>query len=245
MRHFEMYFLMFFSLSVAGWMMEVGCKLIEFRRFINRGFLIGPYCPIYGAGAVLVCLLLGDDPESPLRTFIGAMLICGTLEYATGWLMEKLFSARWWDYSDRKFNINGRVCANTLIAFGTLSLLCIYIIKPALFSLFAHIPHTTMHIICLSLFTLLASDIAVSAGLLSRITRSAALTQADSTERLTQAVREELSRNRLFRRALCAFPHVRLYNRKLLTQLRETHVKLAAETNRIRETIRDGKDGLK
>lgn len=89
--------------------MEVVCKLIQFRRFINRGFLIGPYCPIYGFGSVLIGLLLSRYAGEPLVVFILAMVVCGTLEYVTSYLMEKLFHARWWDYSDKRFNLNGRI----------------------------------------------------------------------------------------------------------------------------------------
>ena len=114
------YFLLFFFCSMLGWLMEVTCKLFQFHRFINRGFLIGPYCPIYGFGAVFVTLLLSGFSDHPIAVFLLAMLVCGTLEYVTSYVMEKLFHARWWDYSQRKFNLNGRVCANTLIPFGLL-----------------------------------------------------------------------------------------------------------------------------
>ena len=106
---------------MLGWLMEVTCKLFQFHRFINRGFLIGPYCPIYGFGAVFVTLLLSGFSDHPVAVFLLAMLVCGTLEYVTSYVMEKLFHARWWDYSQRKFNLNGRVCANTLIPFGLLT----------------------------------------------------------------------------------------------------------------------------
>ena len=118
----EYYFLLFFVSAVLGWTMEVACKLVEFRRFINRGFLLGPYCPIYGFGAVLVTLLLSRYADSVAAVFVLAMVVCGTLEYLTSYMMEKLFHARWWDYSQKKFNLNGRVCADTLIPFGLLGL---------------------------------------------------------------------------------------------------------------------------
>ena len=95
----EHYILFFFISSMLGWLMEVCCKLWQFHRFINRGFLIGPYCPIYGFGAVLVTALLSPYAGSPAAVFVLAMVVCGTLEYLTSYLMEKLFHARWWDYS--------------------------------------------------------------------------------------------------------------------------------------------------
>ena len=93
----ESYLLLFFTCAVLGWVMEVVCKLIQFGRFINRGFLIGPYCPIYGTGAVAVTLLLSPYEDSPLLVFVMAMVVCGAIEYLTSYLMETLFHARWWD----------------------------------------------------------------------------------------------------------------------------------------------------
>ena len=136
----ECYILLFFTGAFLGWVMEVVCKLIQFGRFINRGFLIGPYCPIYGFGAVLVTALLTPFSESPLAVFVLAMAVCGTLEYLTSYVMEKLFHARWWDYSHRRFNLNGRVCAGTLIPFGLLGLGMVYVARPVLFGLFARLP---------------------------------------------------------------------------------------------------------
>ena len=90
----EYYFLLFFIASTLGWCMEVTCKLIQFHRFINRGFMIGPYCPIYGFGAAGVTMLLSRFTEDPFAVFGLAILICGTLEYVVSVMMEKLFHAR-------------------------------------------------------------------------------------------------------------------------------------------------------
>ena len=84
----ECYILLFFTGAFLGWVMEVVCKLIQFGRFINRGFLIGPYCPIYGFGAVLVTALLSPFSASPPAVFVLAMAVCGTLEYLTSYAME-------------------------------------------------------------------------------------------------------------------------------------------------------------
>ena len=119
----ELYFLLFITYSVIGWTMEVVGKLIELKRFVNRGFLIGPCCSIYGFGGILITLLLQYFTANPVVLFFMAILVCGVLEYLTSYFMEKLFNARWWDYSQRKYNINGRVCLNTIIPFGILGCL--------------------------------------------------------------------------------------------------------------------------
>ena len=188
----ENYILLFFVTAMLGWVMEVVCKLIQFHRFINRGFLIGPYCPIYGFGSVLITLLLSRYAESPVVVFLMGMIICGTLEYLTSYLMEKLFHARWWDYSQKRFNLNGRVCANTLIPFGLLGLGIIYGVKPFLFGLFAMIPQTAMDILCSALTAIILTDAVISTTVLGKIRHTAELTGGDDTETITRAASRAL-----------------------------------------------------
>lgn len=96
----------FMIYSVVGWIYETTLCSITDRHFVNRGFLNGPYCPIYGSGALLDVLILGRI-ENPFLLFILGVLVTCSLEYLTSYVMEKLFKARWWDYSDKKFNIGG------------------------------------------------------------------------------------------------------------------------------------------
>ena len=90
----RVYFLLFLTYSFAGWCMEVIGKLIQYKRFINRGFLVGPYCPIYGTGAILITFLLKKYVSDPFALFVMAILVCGTLEYLTSYFMEKIYHAR-------------------------------------------------------------------------------------------------------------------------------------------------------
>ena len=124
----------FMLYSTSGWVYEtIFCSVTE-RRFINRGFLNGPYCPIYGCGALFDILLLGKI-QNPLLLFaLGGIITC-TLEYLTSLGMEKLFHARWWDYSERKFNIGGRVCLLGAVVFGAFSVLLIKFMHPAVIRL--------------------------------------------------------------------------------------------------------------
>ena len=126
---------------------EVVGKLIEKKKFINRGFLIGPYCPIYGTGAILITFLLKKYVPDPFALFVMAILVCGTLEYLTSYVMEKIYHARWWDYSQRKFNINGRVCLNTIIPFGLLGMFIMYVSNPFLIGKIEALPELELNII--------------------------------------------------------------------------------------------------
>lgn len=239
----ECYILLFFTGAFLGWVMEVVCKLIQFGRFINRGFLIGPYCPIYGFGAVLVTALLTPFSASPPAVFALAMAVCGTLEYLTSYAMEKLFHARWWDYSHRRFNLNGRVCAGTLIPFGLMGLGMVYVARPVLFGLYLRLPQAWMDGLCLGLCALLLGDTVLSATILGKIRKTAEHCEGDSTEALTQSVREALIRQgMLARRALRAFPYARLYNRRLLADIRARRAQLSRDLKARRQAFRDDLD---
>ena len=145
-------FLLFIFYSFLGWLMEVTCKLIQYKRFINRGFLMGPICPIYGHGAIIMLILLKDFASNPFILFVMSMLVCTTLEYLTSYFMEKLFSARWWDYSNKKFNINGRICLETLIPFGILGVIIMYVTNPWLLNIYEKIPAIYLHVITCKIF---------------------------------------------------------------------------------------------
>ena len=196
----ELYFLLFISYAFLGWCMEVICKLIQYKRFINRGFLIGPYCPIYGWGALLITILLQKYNNDPLTLFILAMVICSILEYVTSYFMEKIFKARWWDYSTKKFNLNGRICLNTMIPFGLLGLLMIYVINPFLFNLYGSFNKEVLYTITIIIAT-------ISLVILTSVREDNKLLEKDNTEEMSKKVIERIkSHNILSRRLLAAFP---------------------------------------
>ncbi len=124
-------FLWFVIYSVIGWAWEVFLYIVEDHVLVNRGFLNGPYCPIYGAGAILVLLTLGKIQEPVSLFFLSAVFAC-TLEYLTSWGMEKIFHARWWDYSERPLNLNGRICMAGAVVFGSMSVLMLKVVQPFL-----------------------------------------------------------------------------------------------------------------
>ena len=136
----------FMIYSVVGWIYETTLCSITDRHFVNRGFLNGPYCPIYGSGALLDVLILGRI-ENPFLLFILGVLVTCSLEYLTSYVMEKLFKARWWDYSDKKFNIGGRVCLLGAVVFGLFSVVLIKLLHPAVRSLADKLPVLVLYII--------------------------------------------------------------------------------------------------
>ena len=180
----EKYYLWFMAYSILGWVYESTICSIGEKKFINRGFLNGPYCPIYGAGAILDILILGKISDPFLLFFLG-MTVTSSLEYITSYLMEKLFHARWWDYSDRKFNINGRVCLLGAIVFGTFSVLLIKFIHPCLMSITDMLSSIWQHLLTGCSFAVFMIDIIVTlsgfAGFDSKLKEiSIALEQANN-----------------------------------------------------------------
>lgn len=128
MNFFEM-FLWFLIFSFIGWLWEVILYYQALHKFVNRGFLNGPYCPIYGVGGLLFILTTNQIPDPFLRGLAGGAIAC-ILEYITSYALEVLFHARWWDYSNRPFNLNGRICLYGFLLFGAAAVGMPYIIQP-------------------------------------------------------------------------------------------------------------------
>lgn len=127
----EKIFLWLMIYSFFGWIYESILCSITSGSLVNRGFLNGPVCPVYGFGALVVILAFWREPDIRVwNLFFSSMVLTCTLEYLTSWAMEKLFHARWWDYSQYRFNINGRVCLLGAVAFGAFSVLLIKVVHP-------------------------------------------------------------------------------------------------------------------
>lgn len=190
------YILIFFTYSIAGWCMEV-LKIFlnpKYKKFINRGFLIGPYLPIYGCGVVGITFFLGKYNNDLPALFFLSIVVCGILEYITSFIMEKLFNARWWDYSTRKFNINGRVCLETLVPFGIGGTLILHWINPFIVNLYNKIPTTPKAIITYSLVGIMLIDTIVSFTIISKFKLTANevdLSEADDTENISKYVKKK------------------------------------------------------
>ena len=128
---FRMTFLIFIIFSFVGWGSEVLYVGIFFEhRFVNRGFLHGPICPIYGFGGLSILLLPQPLYSTWIPLFFASMIFGTVVEYISSWILEKLFHTRWWDYSHYKFNLKGRVCLLNSLLFGVLGLVIIHFIQP-------------------------------------------------------------------------------------------------------------------
>ena len=204
------YILLFFIYSFLGWIMEVIQGFIFNKKFVNRGFLIGPCCSIYGYGVLLITLCLSHLKPYPISLFFLCILICVNLEYLTSYFMEKLFHARWWDYSKDKININGRVCLRTLTAFGLLGLLIIYILNPFFLNLLGKINNNLLISLSIVLSFIYIIDNIISLNVVKNI-KITANSIRDNTEEITEKVKEILlKQSMLTRRLIKAFPNIKI-----------------------------------
>ena len=189
-----------------GWCMEMMVCYYASKKWVNRGFLIGPICPIYGYGCLIITVLLKRYLDDPIVLFVMAVVLCCILEYFTSYLMEKLFKARWWDYSDRKFNLNGRICLENAILFGVLGLLLSYVINPFVVKMLGFIPTMVFNIFAIFLLVVFLVDNIISLKIISGFTKVAKTIRKDSTEEITKKVKEILvKQGYLYKRLVSAF----------------------------------------
>ncbi|WP_191997303.1 MULTISPECIES: putative ABC transporter permease [Bifidobacterium] len=164
-QYLERLFLWAVFYSFLGWVYESILVSVQERRPVNRGFLNGPLCPIYGAGAALAIVVLTplkDVPAAPAVMFMLGALGASVLEYVTSWAMERIFHARWWDYSHFRFNINGRVCLIGAIVFGVFGIIIVDVTQPWVEHWTDMIPTTAFHILVSVLFVACLSDFIVT-----------------------------------------------------------------------------------
>lgn len=160
MSVFEMYFYFWFW-SIFGWILEVVDRTLETGGFENRGFMNGPYCPIYGVGVIGIYTLLSPI-ENPMLVFILSSLMCTVFELAVGLLLQALFHAKWWDYSDMKFNFMGYVCLRNSLFWGVACLIVIKIAQPAVAAGVSHIPFAVGNIAAVFMTILFIYDLVES-----------------------------------------------------------------------------------
>lgn len=153
---------MFFVYAVLGWCAEVAFAAVNSGRFVNRGFLNGPWCPIYGFGVVIVVLVLTPVEENTALLFAGAVVLTSALEWITGCVLEKAFHARWWDYSGLPFNIGGYVCLKFSLMWGLACVLVMRVLHPTVMFLISLVPDTALAVLNAVSACAMAADLTVT-----------------------------------------------------------------------------------
>ena len=207
------WFILFILYSFIGYICEViNVSIIEKRFAWNRGFLIGPYLPIYGVGCLIMVLFLSRYEDDILVLFIMSGFFGGVLEYFTSLIMEKIFKLRWWDYSDRKFNINGRVCLFNIFLFGVGGVIVVKFLQSILSYVVYLIPNQVTIGLGIFLFLVFLLDVIESFYITARLKINFnRYLNKDATNKIKEEVAKTLRMNIAFTsRLLKAFPNFSL-----------------------------------
>ena len=154
------YFLIY---SCLGWCLEVVYAAVTTGKLVNRGFLNGPVCPIYGFGMVIVLYALTPLVDNTLLLYLGGVILPSALELVGGWALYKLYRTRWWDYSDYPFNIGGYICLEFCLLWGVGTLVVMRIVHPIIAGLVAMVPTLVGVILMCILYAVYATDVVATA----------------------------------------------------------------------------------
>lgn len=153
---------LFFAFSAVGWLWEVALHLVLEGELVNRGTMLGPWLPIYGAGGVLAVLLLRRFADRPVLTFALGTALCTAVEYGTGKYLLAVYGQRWWDYSQYPLNIDGLISPLTSLLFGLGCCAAVYTAAPLLLRAFHRVSHARLRTVCVLLMALFVLDFGVS-----------------------------------------------------------------------------------
>lgn len=229
----SIYFILlyFFVYGFLGWCTEVGFAAFKTHHFVNRGFLNGPICPIYGVGVTAVITVLTPYKSDIIVLYILSVVLVTVLEGVTGWAMDKIFHNKWWDYSDMPLNIGGYVCLLFSIVWGFACLFIIYFIQPLVHDLLAFIPTIVGIILIIILGITLIADLYVTASTIFKFNRRLAAMEKIAAE--MHEISEQIGQE-IFEKTIRA-----------MDRQEASKEKLASATDEFKEKMQDTASGLK
>ena len=229
----SIYFILlyFFVYGFLGWCTEVGFAAFKTHHFVNRGFLNGPICPIYGVGVTAVITVLTPYKSDIIVLYILSVVLVTVLEGVTGWAMDKIFHNKWWDYSDMPLNIGGYVCLLFSIVWGFACLFIIYFIQPLIHDLLAFIPTIVGIILIIILGITLIADLYVTASTIFKFNRRLAAMEKIAAE--MHEISEQIGQEN-FEKTIRA-----------MDRQKASKEKLATATDEFKEKMQDTASGLK
>ena len=198
----------FFIYSFIGWCGEVVLAAVNRHKFVNRGFVSCPLCPVYGAGAVAVSVFLPELEEQLFFLFLGGMIVTAFVEYLTGRLLELIFHKKWWDYSEQKFQLDGYVCLKNSVIWGICSVLVIRIFNPLLCRGLELLPMLLGEVLLWVLGVLLAIDFIGSGIAVLGLKKQGRISQITEGLHRTSKILENALTERIQRRMVKAFPNI-------------------------------------
>lgn len=179
--------------AFLGWCTEVAYAALDTGKFVNRGFLNGPVCPVYGCGVLVVIVVLTPLKENFLILFAGSFLLTSIIEFITGFLLEKLFHNQWWDYSNEHFNICGYVCLKFSILWGIACTLIMDVIHPSIYKVIKIVPKLPGTIILVILCIAFAVDLIITVSTILKF--NAHLKMLDELAVKLKVVSDEIGEN--------------------------------------------------
>lgn len=193
---FSLYHILAFFLiySCLGWCVEVVYAAATTGQLVNRGFLNGPVCPIYGFGMILVLFFLTPLEDDLLLLYLGGVILPSALELVGGWALYKLYRTRWWDYTDKPFNIGGYVCLEFSLMWGVGAMVMVKAIHPTIAALVNIIPPLVGFVLMCLLYAVYAADVVATAIAASDLARELDALEkvADSMHAVSDAMTEIL-----------------------------------------------------
>ncbi len=237
-------FLIFLIYSILGYLVEVVAVSLYSKKInFNRGFLIGPYLPIYGVGSIMMIYILDSYRNDFFALFIMSCFYCCLLEYLTSYLMEKIFHLRWWDYSEHKFNINGRICLENGVLFGLAGIILVYYIHPLLEKLLFKISPNILMIFSCGLFLIFIIDVVISFYIIFQLRNNVdKYTARDATAMIREEVRKKLQRHSyLTTRLIKSFPNINLRNNQTFLDFKKLILKSKEEVKKIKRELKERK----
>ena len=229
----SIYFILlyFFVYGFLGWCTEVGFAAFKTHHFVNRGFLNGPICPIYGVGVTAVITVLTPYKSDIIVLYILSVVLVTVLEGVTGWAMDKIFHNKWWDYSDMPLNIGGYVCLLFSIVWGFACLFIIYFIQPLVHDVLAFIPTIVGIVLIVILGITLIADLYVTASTIFKFNRRLATMEKIAAE--MHEISEQIGQE-IFEKTIRA-----------MDRQEASKEKLATATDEFKEKMQDTASGLK
>lgn len=227
-------FILFIIYSFIGYVSELIYCSIQFKKIVlNRGFFIGPYLPIYGFCCIMMTFFLEKYNNDLLALFVMSIVLCSITEFVTSYVLEKIYKVRWWDYSNMKFNFEGRICLLNSCLFGVGGVVLIHFINPTIYPLLDMLPNNVLIIIGISLMVIFLIDLSVSIKTLHEIKISSnEYSDHDATEEIKFLVREKIKKGSFFiTRLLNAFPSIGGKDMKKIINLKKF-------TNEIRRRLK-------
>lgn len=216
---YKEYFYLFLIYSFLGWIMEIIYAFIKSKYFINRGFLLGPLCPIYGFGALLIIIFNKIFYNSNIfYVFLNSIILTSFIEYITGYILEYFFKTTWWDYTNEKYNIKGRICLKFSMLWGVISLLILYVISPLLFKIISKLNNTFIYKYSYILILILFIDITYSIYEATQFKKSMIILCKIRIE-IQNKVRKDLDKIHILKsrhnRILKAFPNIKIDSKNI------------------------------